>query len=282
MLFRSTVGAPGHEVPALTFSFFQLTFAIVTTALLSGAVADRIKFTAWLALVAAWSTFIYIPLAHMAFASQGGNGGLFIDRWGVLDFAGGTAVEINSGASALALALVIGKRVGFKKDPMRPHNIPIVLLGAGLLWFGWFGFNAGSALAATGVAAVALMNTQIAAAVAALTWIAVEWKRDGRPTTLGVASGVIAGAVAITPACGFVAPLGALGIGAVAGAVCAWAVGLKYRLGYDDSLDVVGVHGVGGIVGMVGVGLFASTAANDAIRPGLLDRKSTRLNSSHT
>lgn len=267
---ESTVGAAGHEVPTLAFVFFQLTFAIVTTALLSGAVADRIRFTAWLALVAAWVTFIYIPLAHMAFASEGGNGGLFIDRLGILDFAGGTAVEINSGASALALALVIGKRIGFKKDPMRPHNLPLVLLGAGLLWFGWFGFNAGSALAATGVAVVALINTQIAAAVAALTWIAVEWKRDGRPTTLGVASGAIAGAVAITPSCGYVTPLGALIIGAVAGAVCAWAVGLKYRFGYDDSLDVVGVHGVGGVIGMLGIGLLASTRANDAISNGLL------------
>ncbi len=266
----STIGAAGHEVPTLAFVFFQLTFAIVTTALLSGAVADRIRFTAWLALVAAWVTFIYIPLAHMAFSAEGGTGGLFIDRLGVLDFAGGTAVEINSGASALALAIVIGKRIGFKKDPMRPHNVPLVLLGAGLLWFGWFGFNAGSALAATGVAVVALINTQIAAAVAALSWIAVEWKRDGRPTTLGVASGAIAGAVAITPSCGYVTPLGALVIGAVAGAVCAWAIGLKYRFGYDDSLDVVGVHGVGGVVGMLGIGLLASTRANDAISNGLL------------
>ncbi|MEN9710446.1 MAG: hypothetical protein RL441_438 [Actinomycetota bacterium] len=267
----STIGAEGHQVPTLVFAFFQLTFAIVTTALLSGAVADRIKFTAWLALIAAWVTFIYIPLAHMAFASQNGDGGLFIDRLGVLDFAGGTAVEINSGASALALALVIGKRVGFKRDPMRPHSLPLVLLGAGLLWFGWFGFNAGSALAATGVAVVAIFNTQIAAAAAALSWIAVEWKRDGRPTTLGVASGAVAGAVAITPSCGYVTPMGALVIGLVAGAVCAWAIGLKYRFGYDDSLDVVGVHGVGGAVGMLAIGLIASSTANDAIGDGLFN-----------
>ena len=265
------VGAEDHQVPTLVFAFFQLTFAIVTAALLSGAVADRIKFSAWLVLIAAWVTFIYIPLAHMAFAAEGGNGGLFIDRWGVLDFVGGTAVEINSGASALALAIVIGKRVGFKKDPMRPHNLPLVLLGAGLLWFGWFGFNAGSALAVNEVAVVAMMNTQIAAAGAALSWIFLEWRRDGKPTTLGVASGAIAGLVAITPSCGFVTPLGALLIGLTAGVVCAWAISLKYRFNYDDSLDVVGVHGVGGVVGMLGIGLLASNVANPAISNGLLN-----------
>lgn len=265
------VGSEGHQIPAAAFVMFQLTFAIVTTALLSGAVADRISFKGWIAFIAAWFTLVYAPLAHMAFAAQGGSGGLFIDRIGALDFAGGTAVEINSGASALALAIVVGKRIGFKKDPMRPHNLPFVLLGAGLLWFGWFGFNAGSALAVTGTATVAMINTQISTAVAAIAWVAVEVKRDGKPTTLGIASGAIAGAVGITPACGYVSPLGAMVIGLVAGALCSTAVGLKYKLGYDDSLDVVGVHGVGGVVGMIAIGLLATNSVNDAIGNGLLN-----------
>ena len=264
------VGAEGHQIPAAAFVMFQLTFAIVTAALLSGAVADRISFKGWIAFIAAWFTFVYAPLAHMAFAAQGGSGGLFIDRIGALDFAGGTAVEINSGASALALAIVVGKRIGFKKDPMRPHNLPFVLLGAGLLWFGWFGFNAGSALAVTGTATVAMINTQISTAVSAIAWVAVEAKRDGKPTTLGIASGAIAGAVGITPACGFVSPIGAMAIGLAAGSLCSMAVGLKYKFGYDDSLDVVGVHGVGGIVGMVAIGLLATNSVNDAIGNGLL------------
>ncbi len=265
------VGSEGHQIPAAAFVMFQLTFAIVTTALLSGAVADRISFKGWIAFIAAWFTFVYAPLAHMAFAAQGGSGGFFIDRIGALDFAGGTAVEINSGASVLALAIVVGRRIGFKKDPMRPHNLPFVLLGAGLLWFGWFGFNAGSALAVTGTATVAMINTQISTAVAAIAWVAVEAKRDGKPTTLGIASGAIAGAVGITPACGYVSPLGAMVIGLVAGALCSTAVGLKYKLGYDDSLDVVGVHGVGGVVGMIAIGLLATNSVNDAIGNGLLN-----------
>ena len=265
------VGSEGHQIPSAAFVMFQLTFAIVTTALLSGAVADRISFKGWLVFISVWFTIVYAPLAHMAFAAQGGTGGLFIDRIGALDFAGGTAVEINSGASALALALVVGKRIGFKKDPMRPHNLPLVLLGAGLLWFGWFGFNAGSALAVTGTATVAMINTQISTAVAAIAWIAVETKRDGKPTTLGIASGAIAGAVGITPACGYVSPLGAMVVGLLAGTFCSIAVGLKYKLGYDDSLDVVGVHGVGGIVGMISIGLLATNSVNDSIRNGLLN-----------
>ncbi len=264
------VGGEGHQIPAAAFVMFQLTFAIVTAALLSGAVADRISFKGWIAFIAAWFTFVYAPLAHMAFAAQGGSGGLFIDRIGALDFAGGTAVEINSGASALALAIVVGKRIGFKKDPMRPHNLPFVLLGAGLLWFGWFGFNAGSALAVTGTATVAMINTQISTAVAAIAWVAVEAKRDGKPTTLGIASGAIAGAVGITPACGFVSPLGAMAIGLTAGALCSIAVGMKYKFGYDDSLDVVGVHGVGGVVGMISIGLLATNSVNESIGNGLL------------
>ena len=271
------VGGEGHLIPAAAFVFFQMTFAIITTALLSGVVADRIKFSSWLVFAAAWFTVVYLPLAHMAFAAQGGTGGWLIDRLGALDFAGGTAVEINSGASALALAFVIGKRLGFKRDPMRPHNLPFVLLGAGLLWFGWFGFNAGSALAVTGTAAVAMINTQIATAAAALSWIVVESRRDGKPTTLGIASGAIAGAVAITPACGFVSPLGALVIGAIGGAASSYAVGMKYKFGYDDSLDVVGVHGVGGVVGMISIGFLATASVNPGIADGLLTGGGTVL-----
>lgn len=264
-----TIGAEGHKIPMLAYVMFQLTFAVITTALLSGAIADRTKFGAWILFAVVWSLVVYAPIAHWAFATQSGQGGWIVDRLGALDFAGGTAVEINSGASALALAIVVGRRVGFRRDPMRPHSLPLVLLGAGLLWFGWFGFNAGSALAATGLAATAMINTQVATAAAALTWILYEKLHDGRSTTLGVASGAVAGAVAITPACGFVTPLGALAIGAVAGIVCAWAVGQKYKLGFDDSLDVVGVHGVGGIVGMIGIGLLGATIANSAGADGL-------------
>ena len=264
-----TVGAPGHQIPMLAFVMFQLTFAVVTAALLSGAIADRTKFGTWIVLTIVWSLLVYAPLAHWAFYFHAGAGGWIGDRLGALDFAGGTAVEINSGASALALVLVVGKRLGFRRDPMRPHSLPLVLLGAGLLWFGWLGFNAGSALAATGLAATALINTQAAAAGAALTWLAYEKFKDGHATTLGVASGAVAGMVAITPACGFVTPLGALAIGLAAGVICAWAVSQKYKLGFDDSLDVVGVHGIGGVVGMLGIGLLATTAANAAAADGL-------------
>ncbi len=264
-----TVGTEGHRIPMLAFVMFQLTFAVVTTALLSGAIADRTKFGAWIVFAVVWSLVVYAPIAHWAFSFHDGTGGWIGDRLGALDFAGGTAVEINSGASALALALVVGRRMGFRRDPMRPHSLPLVLLGAGLLWFGWLGFNAGSALAATGTAAVALVNTQAAAAAAALSWIAYERFKDGKATTLGIASGAVAGMVAITPACGFVSPLGAIAIGILAGIICAWAVGQKYRFGFDDSLDVVGVHGVGGIVGMIGIGLLATTVANSAGANGL-------------
>jgi Amt family ammonium transporter len=238
-------------------------------ALLSGAIADRAKFSAWVLFIAAWITLIYAPIAHWAFASQGGKGGWIVDKLGALDFAGGTVVEINSGAAALALAVVLGKREGFRRDPMRPHNVPFILLGAGLLWFGWFGFNAGSALAAGHLASVAMINTQIATAAAAMSWIAYERIKTGKPTTVGVASGAIAGAVAITPSCGFVTPLGALAIGLVGGVASAYAVSLKYKFNYDDSLDVVGIHGVGGFVGMIGIGLLASTAANSLGGNGL-------------
>ena len=265
----TAVGAEGHQIPTLAFVMFQMTFAIITVALLSGAIADRAKFGAWVLFIALWVTLIYAPIAHWAFASQGGEGGWIIDRLGALDFAGGTVVEINSGAAALALAIVLGKREGFKRDAMRPHNIPFILLGAGLLWFGWFGFNAGSALTAGHLASVAMINTQIATAAAAMSWIAYEKVKTGKPTTLGVASGAIAGAVAITPSCGYVTPLGALAIGLVGGVASAYAVSLKYRFNYDDSLDVVGIHGVGGFVGMIGIGLLASTAANAAGGNGL-------------
>lgn len=269
-MLGQTYGVEGHQVPMAVFVMFQLTFAVLTTSLLSGAIADRAKFGSWVLFTIVWSIVVYAPIAHWAWGFQDGQGGWIGDRLGALDFAGGTVVEINSGASALALALVLGRRIGFRRDPMRPHSLPLVLLGAGLLWFGWLGFNAGSALAADGTAAVALINTQVSGAAGILSWLLYEKIRDGKATTFGAASGAIAGLVAITPACGFVTPLGALAIGIAAGVICAWAVGLKYRLGFDDSLDVVGVHGVGGIVGMLGIGLFAATIANAAGADGLV------------
>jgi Amt family ammonium transporter len=264
-------------VPLPAFAMFQLTFGIITAALVAGAVADRVKISAWIAFISLWALFVYIPIAHWAFAFDDGAGGWIGDRLGALDFAGGTAVEINSGFSALALAIVVGKRLGWHRDSMRPHNLPLVLLGAGMLWFGWFGFNAGSALAADGLAANAMINTQVATATAALGWVLVERIRNGKPTTLGIASGAIAGAVAITPSCGFVNPMGALVIGLAAGSICALAVELKHRFGYDDSLDVLGVHGIGGIVGMVGIGFLATTAVNAGGADGLFFGGGTAL-----
>ena len=264
------VGPEGHQIPTLAFAMFQLTFAIITVALLSGAIADRAKYGSWVLFVAVWITLVYLPVAHWAFASQSGAGGWIVDKLGALDFAGGTVVEINSGAAALALALVLGKRDGFRKDPMRPHNMPLVLLGAGMLWFGWFGFNAGSALSAGSLAATAMINTQIASAAASMSWVLFEKRRDGKATTLGVASGAIAGAVVITPACGFINPIGALILGLIAGVVSAYAVSRKYKFGYDDSLDVVGVHGVSGIIGMIGIGVLATITVNAAGRDGLI------------
>ncbi|MFJ8436605.1 ammonium transporter [Kitasatospora sp. NPDC094019] len=245
-------------IPVTAFSAFQLMFAIITPALISGAVADRAKFTAWGLFVALWVTVVYFPVAHWVFFFDGGNGGWLGDRNGVIDFAGGTAVHINAGVAGLALCLVLGRRIGFRKDPMRPHSLPLVMLGSGLLWFGWFGFNAGSALAANGVAAMALINTQVATGAALIGWLVYEKLRHGAFTTLGAASGAVAGLVAITPACGSVSPLGAVAIGLVAGAACAAAISLKYRFGFDDSLDVVGVHAVGGAIGSLLVGLFAT------------------------
>ncbi|MEE1786502.1 ammonium transporter [Streptomyces sp. SP17BM10] len=245
-------------IPVTAFSVFQLMFAIITPALISGAIADRAKFAAWGLFVALWVTVVYFPVAHWVFMVDGGKGGWLGDRNGVIDFAGGTAVHINAGVAGLALCLVLGKRIGFKKDPMRPHSLPLVMLGSGLLWFGWFGFNAGSALAANGVAAMAFVNTQVATGAALVGWLVFEKLKHGAFTTLGAASGAVAGLVAITPACGSVSPLGAVAIGLIAGAVCAAAISLKYRLGFDDSLDVVGVHAVGGAIGSLLIGLFAT------------------------
>jgi Amt family ammonium transporter len=244
---------PGYGIPIYVFAVFQLMFAVITPALISGALADRVKFTAWSLFITLWAIVVYFPVAHWVW----GTGG-WLNKLGVIDFAGGTAVHINAGAAALGVILVIGKRVGFKRDPFRPHNLPLVMLGAGLLWFGWFGFNAGSWLGADGVAAVAFTNTQVATAAAMLGWLGYERIRHGSFTTLGAASGAVAGLVAITPACGSVSPLGSIAVGAIAGVVCAWAVGLKFKLGFDDSLDVVGVHMVGGIIGSLLIGLFAT------------------------
>jgi ammonium transporter, Amt family len=240
-------------VPELLFATFQLGFTIVTAALVCGAIADRARFAAWVVFVPLWTVAVYAVIAHWVW---GPGGWLF--EFGVLDYAGGLVVEIVSGMSALALALVLGPRIGFKKDAMRPHNLPFVLLGAGLLWFGWFGFNAGSALAANGMASAVFLNTLVAGCLGMLGWITVERLRDGRPTTFGAASGVIAGLVAITPSCGTVNTLGAFIVGLAAGVVCSYAVGLKFRFGYDDSLDVVGVHFVGGVVGVLLIGLLAT------------------------
>ncbi|MGZ4612573.1 MAG: ammonium transporter, partial [Kineosporiaceae bacterium] len=251
-------------IPNLAFSMFQLMFAVITPALISGAIADRAKFLGWAVFVTFWVTIVYFPVAHwvFSFGDAQGNGAGWLAARGVEDFAGGTAVHINAGAAGLALALVLGKRNGWPKAQFRPHNLPFVMLGAGLLWFGWFGFNAGSALAANGLAALAFTNTQVATASAALGWILVERIRDGHPTSLGFASGAVAGLVAITPACAFLVPWSAILLGVLAGAICAFTVGLKYRFGFDDSLDVVGVHLFGGIVGCLFLGFFSTTKAN--------------------
>ncbi|MEW2497124.1 ammonium transporter [Streptomyces nodosus] len=252
----------GTTIPVFAFAVFQLMFAVITPALISGALADRVKFTAWSVFLVLWVTIVYFPVAHWVW----GEGGWAHDL-GVIDFAGGTAVHINAGAAALGVILVIGKRVGFQKDPMRPHSLPLVMLGAGLLWFGWFGFNAGSWLGNDdGVSALMFVNTQIATGAAMLAWLAWERFRHGAFTTLGAASGAVAGLVAITPSGGAVSPLGAIAVGAVAGVLCSMAVGLKYRLGYDDSLDVVGVHMVGGVVGSLLIGFLADGKGQSAAK----------------
>jgi ammonium transporter len=253
----------GSTVPVILFAVFQGLFCVITGALVSGAIADRARFGAWMVFVSVWTLVVYAPVAHWVFDFSAGDhvGGWLANRVGLVDFAGGTAVEICSGASGLALALVLGHRVGFGREPMRPHNLTLVMLGAGLLWFGWFGFNAGSALGANQAAAVVFTTTLLAGAAGSLGWILLERLRDGHATSLGAASGMVAGLVAITPSCGSLSPVGSIVMGAVAGVVCALAVGLKYRFGYDDSLDVVGVHLVGGLVGTFGIGLLATAAA---------------------
>jgi ammonium transporter, Amt family len=264
---------PAHGgIPALAFVAFQAVFAIITVALISGAIADRARFSTWMVFTVIWATLVYFPVANWVFSFTGfssSKGGWIANNLKAIDFAGGTAVHINAGAAALALALILGKRVGFGKDPMRPHNLTLVMLGAALLWFGWFGFNAGSALTAGNTASVAWVNTMVATCAACAGWLATERIRNGHATSLGAASGVVAGLVAITPACSSVTPVGAIAIGLIAGCVCALAIGLKFRLGYDDSLDVVGVHLVGGITGTLAIGFFASASAPAGI-DGLL------------
>jgi ammonium transporter, Amt family len=252
-------------IPHQTFMFYQLMFAIITPALMTGAFAERMKFSTFLVFSLLWSTLIYDPLAHWVW----GIGG-FIRNMGALDFAGGTVVHISAGISALVAVLIMGKRVGFGKVPMAPHNLPFAVIGAAMLWVGWFGFNAGSALAANGLASSAFMATHTAASLAALGWMFAEWIKNGKPTMLGAASGAVAGLVAITPAAGFVTPLAAIVIGFAAGIVCYSACLLKPLFGYDDSLDVVGVHGVGGIFGAIMTGIFATKTINPAGNDGLL------------
>jgi len=252
-------------IPFLAFAVFQLFFAAITPALITGAFAERMKFWAFMLFTGLWLLLVYAPLAHWVWAPGG-----WIRELGALDFAGGTVVHISAGIAALAAAIVIGKRAGFKTRAVTPHNLPFTMLGAGLLWFGWYGFNAGSALSAGGLAASAVVTTTVAAGAATLGWAAVDYLRQRKVTSLGAVSGAIAGLVAITPAAGFVSPLSAIIIGLVAGVVCAYAVGLKLKLGYDDALDVVGVHAVGGIVGALLIGILAETAVNPAGANGLL------------
>ena len=246
----------GVVIPEFTFIAFQLTFAAITVALIVGGLAERVKFSALLVFALLWFTFSYLPIAHMVWATGG-----YLFEAGDLDFAGGTVVHINAGVAALVGALVLGPRIGYGRDAMPPHSLPMTMIGASLLWVGWFGFNAGSNLEATGGAALAFINTILATAAAGLAWMLAEWLLRGKPSMLGVASGVVAGLVAITPAAGLVGPMGGIVLGAVAGVVCLWGVtGLKRMLGYDDSLDVFGIHGIGGIIGAIGTGVFVSPA----------------------
>ncbi|HVF80112.1 MAG TPA: ammonium transporter, partial [Solirubrobacteraceae bacterium] len=265
-----TSGAvPGFDaltIPAIAFVAYQMMFAVITPALITGATADRLKFAGWTVFVAVWSLLVYAPVAHWVFSPGG-----WLFKRGALDFAGGTVVHVNAGVAALAVVLAIGSRRGWRRESMPAHSLPLTILGAGILWFGWFGFNAGSALAANGLAAQALLNTHVAAAAGMLGWLVVERIRTGHATTLGGASGAVAGLVAITPCAGFVSGLPAIAIGFIAGGVCAVAIALKLRMGYDDSLDVVGVHLVGGALGSLLVGVFASVAVNSAGRDGLVN-----------
>ena len=259
----------GDDFPVMVDVVFQAMFACLTVGLIAGALADRMKFGAWIIFAAVWASLVYFPVAHWVWGG-GWIGELSIGGAGVIDFAGGTAVHINAGAAALAVCIILGKRRGWPKTPMRPHNLTMVMLGAGLLWFGWFGFNAGSAYAADNTAAIAATNTLLATCAAGLAWLIVEKIRDKKATSLGAASGIVAGLVAITPACANVTPMGAILLGLVAGAVCAWAVTLKYKLGFDDSFDVVGIHMVGGLVGTLALGFLASDLVEEGGQNGLL------------
>ncbi|WP_428566338.1 MAG: ammonium transporter [Solidesulfovibrio sp. DCME] len=266
-VFLKGVGQAAKEgvdnIPHLAFMIFQCMFAVITPALITGAFAERIKFSGFLLFTCLWLLLVYCPMAHWVW------GGGWMAKMGALDFAGGAVVHMSSGASALAAALYLGRRHGYGKQAFIPHNLPLTILGAGLLWFGWFGFNAGSALAANGLAASAFVTTHLAAAAAAFSWIVVEWLHRGKPTTLGMASGAVAGLVAITPAAGFVEPMPAILMGLVAGALCYGGVLLKGVFKYDDSLDVVGIHGLGGTFGALATGLFATKAVNELGADGL-------------
>ena len=262
------VDDPEAPVPAMIFVAFQAMFACLTVGLIAGAIADRTKFSAWLVFAAIWATLVYFPVAHWVFNLNPETGG-WIAKLGVIDFAGGTAVHINAGIAALALVILLGARLGWPRTPMKPHNLTLVMIGAALLWFGWFGFNAGSQVAADNTSAVVFLNTFVATCAAGIGWLVTEKIRDGHATSLGAASGIVAGLVAITPACSAVSPLGASIIGLIAGVLCALAVGLKYKLKYDDSLDVVGVHLVGGLVGTLLIGFLATEAAPAGVN-GLL------------
>jgi Amt family ammonium transporter len=261
----SIVASPRGTVPHLAFVAFQLMFAIITPALIAGAFAERMRFSAYAIFVFLWSTLVYDPVCHWVWAEGG-----WLYSAGALDFAGGTVVHLAAGISALVCAFVLGKRTGYPRERHVPHNLTMTLLGAGVLWFGWFGFNAGSALGSNGLAALSLVNTHAAAAAGAIGWIAIEWKQRGKPTALGIASGLVAGLVGITPAAGFVAPWAALVIGFASGFVCFFAVIAKEHFGYDDTLDAFGVHGVGGLLGAVLTGVFAQKAVNEAGRDGAL------------
>ena len=252
------------SIPPLVFFAFQLMFAIITPALITGALADRMKFSAWVWFIGLWAILVYAPIAHWVFSPAG-----WLFKRGALDFAGGTVVHINAGIAALAAVFILGRRKGWPGHPMPPHSLPFTLIGAGILWFGWFGFNAGSALKGDGIAAQALVNTHLAAAAAMIGWLVVERITSGHATTLGAASGLVAGLVAITPCAGFVGGMAPIYIGLIAGGVCALAVSLKFKFGYDDSLDVVGVHLVGGIVGSLLLGFFADAAINPAGADGV-------------
>ena len=265
-LLRGINLSPGpysDTIPDLLFVAFQMMFAIITPALITGAFAERMKFSAYILFTLLWSTLVYLPVCHWVW------GGGWIGAHGALDFAGGTVIHINSGAAALVAVIVIGKRKGYGKETFHPHNLTMTILGASILWVGWFGFNAGSSLAAGKIATLAFFTTQMAAGAAALSWVIAEWMIQGRPTTLGAVSGAVAGLVAVTPAAGFVSPVSAIIIGLIAGVICYLAVLFKNKIGYDDALDVVGIHGIGGLWGALATGLFASTVWNPGGADGL-------------